>query len=245
MPRLLARLGILLTVSIGLTIGAGWTASAHVTVHSVEAVQGAVAEIGFRVPTESDTASTVKLSVAFPMDTPIASVSVSRHPGWTSRVTKSPVTSPVPDGHGGTLSEVIGQVEWSATGPDSAVKPGEYEEFRVSAGPLPKTDRLVFKVVQTYDSGQVVRWIEEPGAGGAEPEHPAAVLTLGSASGAADEAHAGHVPPAAAASSGGSGSSPLPWWAIAATVLGVLVALGAVLIAIRTGRRQGGDAATA
>jgi hypothetical protein len=40
------------------------------------------------------------------------------------------------------------------------------------------TDQLVFKALQTYDNGEVVRWIDTPAPGAAEPEHPAPVLTL-------------------------------------------------------------------
>jgi periplasmic copper chaperone A len=58
------------------------------------------------------------------------------------------------------------------------IKPGQFQEFPVSAGPLPATDKLVFKALQTYSDGNVVRWIEEPGADGKEPEHPAPVLKL-------------------------------------------------------------------
>ena len=39
----------------------------------------------------------------------------------------------------------------------------------MSLGPLPKADQFVFKALQTYTDGEVVRWIEEP-TGGAEPE---------------------------------------------------------------------------
>jgi periplasmic copper chaperone A len=49
----------------------------------------------------------------------------------------------------------------------------------VSVGPLPSdVDSLVFKALQTYDNGEVVRWIEEETPGGAEPERPAPVLKL-------------------------------------------------------------------
>jgi periplasmic copper chaperone A len=232
------------TVSCGLILGAGSVASAHVTVSSDGAVQGGHAEISFRVPTESDTASTVKLQVAFPSDTPIASVSVLPHPGWTYKVTRAPVAAPVPDGHGGQVTEAVSQIEWSAAGPDTAVKPGEYEVFRVSAGPLPKADRAVFKVVQTYGDGQVVRWIDEPAVEGApKPEHPAAVLALAPAdSSAGDEHAAGHAatPAAVTTTTGGSSTSPVVWWALAATTVAVLAALWAVLIAVRTTRRRGG-----
>jgi periplasmic copper chaperone A len=36
----------------------------------------------------------------------------------------------------------------------------------------------VFKALQTYESGEVVRWIEETPPGGEEPEFPAPVLKL-------------------------------------------------------------------
>jgi uncharacterized protein YcnI len=232
------------TVSCGLILGAGCVAGAHVTVSSSDAVQGGHAEISFRVPTESDTAATVKLQVAFPTDTPIASVSVLPHPGWTYKVTRAPVAAPVPDGHGGQVTEAVSQIEWSAAGPDTAVKPGEYEVFRVSAGPLPKTDRVVFKVLQTYGDGQVVRWIDEPAVEGApEPGHPAAVLALSPAGSSAGEEHAGHLAPVAATTTTTTGTStpPVVWWALAPTAVAVLAALWAVLIAVRTVRRRGGE----
>jgi periplasmic copper chaperone A len=244
--RLLARLGVVATVSCGLVLGAGFVAGAHVSVSSDEAVQGGHAEIAFRVPTESDTTSTVKLQVAFPTDTPITSVSVLPHPGWTYKVTKAPVAAPVPDGHGGQVTQAVSQIEWSAAGPDTAVKPGEYEVFRVSAGPLPKADRAVFKVLQTYSDGQVVRWIDEPAVEGApQPEHPAAVLALAPAGASASDAHAGHLAPAVATTTTGGGTPPVAWWALAATAMAVLAALWAVLVAVRTARRGGGDQAVA
>lgn len=70
--------------------------------------------------------------------------SVLPDPGWAYKVTKTTLPQPVPDGEGGQLSQVVPQVEWTATGKDSAVKPGEYEVFRVAAGP--KTARLVVTV---------------------------------------------------------------------------------------------------
>jgi periplasmic copper chaperone A len=39
----------------------------------------------------------------------------------------------------------------------------------------------VFKTIQTYSDGTVVRWIDDTVAGQAEPEHPAPVLNLAAA----------------------------------------------------------------
>jgi uncharacterized protein YcnI len=244
MNRVLARLGVLLSVSFGLVMWSGSVAGAHVSVHSDEAVQGGHAEVDFRVPSESDTASTVKIQIAFPAETPLASVSVLPHPGWTYKVSRSTLASPVPDGHGGQVTEAVSGLEWTAAGPDTAVKPGEYEVFTVSVGPLPKADQVVFKVLQTYDDGQVVRWIDEPVPGGAEPEHPAAVLALAPA-GAPNAAIVpmGHTMPTAAAPA--SGTSPMVWWALAIIVVAALAALAAVIVTIRTTRRRGGDRLTA
>jgi uncharacterized protein YcnI len=247
MSRLLARLGVLIGLGFGALLGfAPLVASAHVTVHSSDAVQGGHSEIEFRVPTESDTARTVKLSVALPTDTPIASVSVRPHPGWTYKVTNTALPTPVPDGHGGNISNVVGAIEWSATSADTAIKPGEYETFTIAAGPLPKASRLIFKVLQTYDDGQVVRWIDQPAAAGAaEPDHPAAVLSLAASAGqdVAEVAHAGHTTVPAAASS--SGTPAVAWWAMAVTGVAVLAALWAVMISVRSVRRKEADEATA
>src|SRR5690242_13342014 len=81
-------------------VGAGlWfagPASAHVTVSASEAAPGASdVVITFRVPTESDTASTTGLTVQLPTDTPIASVLVAPHPGWTDTVKSVTLKTPI------------------------------------------------------------------------------------------------------------------------------------------------------
>jgi hypothetical protein len=43
-------------------------------------------------------------------------------------------------------------------------------------------NQLQFKASQTYSDGEVVQWIEPTVKGGAEPAHPAPVLTLTKAS---------------------------------------------------------------
>ncbi|HEU5108334.1 MAG TPA: DUF1775 domain-containing protein, partial [Micromonosporaceae bacterium] len=70
-------------------------ASAHVTVNPREATQGGYTRVAFRVPTESDTASTTKVEVFLPDAAPIASVSIMPVPGWTAAVERKKPASPV------------------------------------------------------------------------------------------------------------------------------------------------------
>jgi periplasmic copper chaperone A len=164
-------------LAIGLTTALAGPASAHVSVNPKTATQGGFSALTFRVPTEKDDASTTKLQVAFPADTPLASVSVKPVPGWTYQVTKSKPAQPVQTDDG-PLTDAVSQITWTASSADTAVKPGEFQEFGVSAGPLPTTTAISFKALQTYSDGSVVRWIDTQTPGGPEAEHPAPTLNL-------------------------------------------------------------------
>ncbi|MEU9738608.1 YcnI family protein [Micromonospora chersina] len=164
-------------------LGLAGPASAHVTVNPTEAKQGGYGRFAFRVPNESDTASTTKVEVNLPENAPVGSVSTMPVPGWTVTVEKRKVDPPI-EVHGSQLTEAVSKLTWTAA-PNGGVKPGEFQEFPVSMGPLPQTDRMVFKVLQTYSDGNISRWIEEPTPGGEEPENPAPVLTLTAASASA------------------------------------------------------------
>ncbi|MFC7548015.1 YcnI family protein [Plantactinospora sp. GCM10030261] len=175
-------------VAVALTLGAGTAgvfglaapAAAHVSVNPKEATQGGYGRLAFRVPTESDTASTTKVQVVLPENAPVGSVSTMPVPGWTVSVAKRKLDPPI-EVHGSQVTEAVSEITWTATG-DAAIKPGEFQEFPVSMGPLPEVDKMVFKSLQTYSDGSVVRWIEEPQAGAEEPANPAPVLTLTAAS---------------------------------------------------------------
>lgn len=200
-------------------------ASAHVTVSAQDPTQGGYARVAFRVPTESDTASTTKLEVHLPQATPIASVSTMPVPGWTAAVTRATLPQPIKV-HDSEVTEAVSVITWTA-GPNAAIKPGEFQEFPVSLGPLPNVDQLVFKALQTYSDGNVVRWIEEPVAGGAEPDNPAPVLKLlpaASGNGAA--------PAAATGSDDSSGNGAAVGLGVAGLVTGLAgLALGALAFA--------------
>lgn len=156
---------------------------AHVTVHSQRAEKGGFAKLEFRVPNERDDAGTVKLEVTFPPDALFAFFNIRAVPGWTYTVERTTLPRPL-EVFGRTINEVVSKVTWER----GTIPPGGFEEFEVSVGPLPEdAEQLVFKALQTYSSGEIVRWIElrEPGAS-EDPEQPAPVLDLASAEPGAD-----------------------------------------------------------
>jgi hypothetical protein len=66
----------------------------------------------------------------------------------------------------GAVTEAASEIDWTST--SGAIKPGEFEEFRLSVGPLPKADQMVFKAdqmvfkaIQHYSDGKDVAWIEQ------------------------------------------------------------------------------------
>jgi len=185
LPRARRLAGAAALAVPALVLGAG-AASAHVSVTPDQAEAGAYATLTFKVPNESADASTTAVKVDLPQDAPFTSVSVEPVPGWTAKVTRAPLATPV-EVHGTTVTEAPASVEWTADDPDAAIAPGEFLRFTVSAGAVPEgVDAISLPATQTYSDGEVVAWDEET-TGDAEPEHPAPVLQVVPAAG--DDAH--------------------------------------------------------
>jgi uncharacterized protein len=210
-------------------------ASAHVTVHSTDAVPGGDdAEIVFRVPHEESTPTT-KVEIALPANKPIAGVYAENKPGWSVAITSTKLATPIKTDDGDITTAVV-DVIWTATAGGTPV--GGYDDFTLAAGHLPDTTSITFKAVQTYKSGDVVRWIET----GSSAQHPAPVLTLGAAKPAASAAPAVTVTASAApavtkASSDDSTAKALGGAGLGVAVLAALLALGAF---VRSGRSTRG-----
>jgi uncharacterized protein YcnI len=157
----------------GLLTGFG-TASAHVVATPNTATQGSMVDIAFQVPNEEQSADTTKLEITLPAAYPIATVVAKTTPGWDIQVTKAKLAKPLMSADG-TVTEAVSKITWSG----GRIPPDNFQDFSVLLGPLPTdTDRLVFKAIQTYSNGDVVRWIEVPTPGVAPPEHPAPTVTL-------------------------------------------------------------------
>lgn len=233
---LLGRIGLVTAGAGALVLAVAGPASAHVTVNPNTATQGSYTKVSFRVPTESDTASTTKVQVNLPTDTPIPSVGTKPVVGWSVATVRSKLATPIKSDDG-DITEAVTQITWTAS-KGAEIKPGQFQEFDVSLGPLPASaGQIVFKALQTYSDGTIVRWIDEPATGGAEPDHPAPVLKLMPAGAPAAAQAATTVAPtatAATAATAGSGNAGRGW-GIAALV----VALIALVVGVAAFRRPG------
>jgi uncharacterized protein YcnI len=139
-----------------LVVATAAMAGAHVTVHSKDAKPGSKdATLVFKVPNENAKAKTTKIEIDLPSATPLTGVVPQAPTGWSA------VTS----------ADKIVFTGGSIGGDDSV-------EFPIKVAQLPNVHTIVFKALQTYSSGAVVRWIETAAAGGKEPDHPAPTLNL-------------------------------------------------------------------
>jgi uncharacterized protein YcnI len=230
-----ASAGALLVAAL-VCVSAG-VALAHVTVNPKSAVKGSYTVLTFRVPNEMDNANTTELDVQLLQNpaAPIPSVSVKPVPGWTAAVTNEELPAPVKTKNG-EVSEAASVIKWTG----GTVKPGEFQEFEISVGPLPSNvDQLIFPAVQVYSNGQSVRWVELQKPGQAEPAHPAPVLKLvdadapaASAGTAAPAAQTG-VTVAAKPASSSSSSSGLATVGVVLGAIGVLLGAAAVVLVLR------------
>jgi len=214
------------------------TASAHVSVSSTDAAPGGFGEMTFRVPNESDSASTTGLRVQLPTDTPLAFVSVEPVPGWTVTTETTPLDPPV-DVEGSQITEAVSEISWTADDEDAAIAPGEYLSFSVSGGPLPDAESLTLPAIQVYSDGTEVSWIEPSVEGQGEPEHPAPVLDLTAAEAAPAEAATD--PAATSADEGTSGPAVT---ALVVGIVGLLAGIAGIALALAA-RRQAATPASA
>jgi uncharacterized protein YcnI len=195
-------------------------AGAHVTLQPKEVPADGFTRLDVRVPTERDDASTTKVRLKFPPGFEFASYEPVE--GWTVKVVRA--------------GKRVGEVVIAAAG-GAGIAPGQFRDFGLS---LRMPDRpgatLTFKALQTYDSGEVVRWIGAPDA-----DEPAPRVKLTEAAGeGGHEANAQPAEPAAAGDGdGGDDDGPSTALVIAALALAALGATAGVA-ALMTARRAGG-----
>jgi len=222
------------TAALTASVTVASTASAHVTVSSADAAPGGYGKLTFRVPNESDTASTVALRIQVPEDSALASLRAQPVPGWTVVTTTSELPEPT-EVHGQEITSYVSVVEFRAQD-GGGIAPGQFQEFALSGGAFPDdVDALSFPAVQTYSDGTEAAWIEPTVDGQPEPERPAPVLSLtGSTSGetASDGAATGTT-----AEAGDDDGSGLATTALVVAVLGLLAGLGGLALGLSARRR--------
>lgn len=222
-----------------MTLGLG-VASAHVTVTPDAPTEGASTQVTFRVPSESKTATTTKIEVNLPTDTPFTSVRVKPVPGWTAEVVRGALPQPV-SVNGATITEAPLSVSWTANDAASQLTVDQYQMFSVYVGKLPKSGTTVMlPVAQSYSDGSLRNWDDPVIEGQAEPEHPAPAFTTTSAApaehGHADTAAATQVTEPMASVSPDVGTPGQVWVAMVAGVLGLAAGIAAFLRSGRTRR---------
>jgi uncharacterized protein YcnI len=170
----LKRLALALTVAAAALVVLAPAAAAHVTVDPSSAPKGGEITLGFRVPNEMSDADTVKVQIFFPTGSPVLGVDPESIRGWQDTVTMQHLTTPVQTDDG-PVSDVVSEIDWSG-GP---IAVGHFAEFFVLAQSLPSnTNTLVFKALQTYSNGDIVRWIDPVVPGQSPPPHPTPILQL-------------------------------------------------------------------
>ena len=149
-------------------------ASAHVTLQPSTAPADGFTRLDVRVPNERDDAATVKVDVQLPPG--FAFVSYEPRPGW--KVDGQARRRPSSRSRSKAASRSTrrsAQITWSG----GRIGPGEFVDFGLSLR-MPKGeagDKLTFKALQTYEDGDVVRWI-----GPEDADEPAPIVTLTGAS---------------------------------------------------------------
>ena len=236
MPTLAVRRSLATAATATLLLaGSCAVAEAHVRVTPDTATPGSYVTLTFKVPTESASASTTKLEVDLPTDHPFGSVSYQPVPGWTTVVTTSKLATPVKTDDG-EITEAPSKLVWTASA-DAAIKPGQFQTFAISVGPVPDTGKLNLPAHQTYSDGSVVDW-DQSQTGSEEPEHPAPVLYITdtppgeAASAASSSATLGNATPSNAptvsAAATTSTDNTARWFGVGGIVLGAAGLVAAV-----------------
>lgn len=158
------RRALLGALAGGLVAALTPAAAAHVTVQPNEAVVGSFSRFVVRVPNERPDGDTTKIVLRMP---PLAFVSFEDKEGWKREVKMVELEEPlvVLDTE---ITETVGKVTWKG----GRIGPGEFLELGFSARMPDAEATLVFDALQTYSSGEVVKWTDGP-----DSETPAARLT--------------------------------------------------------------------
>ena len=218
------KLKITLALVAALALAAPAGAAAHVTLQPDEAAAGDFTVLDVRVPNERDDAATTKVAVQFPPGFIFASYQPVA--GWSVDVEMEKLAKPITS-HGEEITEQVSQMTWTADGAGAGIQAGQFVDFPISVQiPGEAGDTLTFKALQTYDDGEVVRWIGAP-----DSEDPAPQVAV--TEGGEDHGSAGSHPTEEASDDSEGASKGL---GIAALILGALGLLAGGTALVRSRR---------
>jgi uncharacterized protein YcnI len=171
------------TIGVPAAIGAGLllvlaaplSASAHVSIDPGQAESGSYTVVTLKVPNESETATTNRVELSLPTDTPFTSVRYVPVAGWSAELVTTTLPEPVTIGES-TITEAVTSVVWTADA-GSEIGAGQLQLFPLSVGPVPDTGSVALAADQGYTDGTTVRWNETAD----DAEHPAPVLYINDA----------------------------------------------------------------
>jgi uncharacterized protein YcnI/predicted enzyme related to lactoylglutathione lyase len=166
----------LLIVLLVLMMPAG--AAAHVRVQPEEVEAGTYTVLQVNVPNESNDLATTKVVLEFPpgfayaLYRPVA--------GWSGDVKMTKAAKSIIGGQ--TTPAGVGRVTWTARQRGAEIQPDQFEEFPIAVQ-IPDTagEMLTFEATQTYENGDVVRWVGGPNS--QEPAPQVLVTAAGDDSG--------------------------------------------------------------
>lgn len=169
-------------------------AAAHVTVHPNSLPAGSFTVVDVTVPNERQNAATTRVELKLPPG--VFFLSTQPVAGWKAQVVYRKLARPT-QVHGSEITQEADRVIWSG----GRIEPGQFQRFPLSIRVPDRAGSLAtFKALQTYSSGEIVRWIGPPGA-----DEPAPQVALTAADSSVTD-----VPGGVSASTGGHGGSGTP-----------------------------------
>ena len=162
----------LLATTLGL-LALAEPAAARVSIVPGAVKGGGTETFAVRLANERQDTSSNRFELVFPKDIPISSVEVVPVEGWTATVHQRRLARPV-EVDGQVVREVAASIVWEG----DRVGPGQYEQFLVTLGPLPRDGVLAFAATQTYTNGDTDTWTDATAAGRQDSRAP--TVTIGS-----------------------------------------------------------------
>jgi uncharacterized protein YcnI len=147
-------------------------ARADVSLQPDAVAPGRAVPVTVQVMNERAGDSTTRVELTFPSKPPIPWIDVVPVPDWSVRIERRRLDHPL-DTPEGSANVAVTKVVWTG-GP---IKGGSLGRFTMRVGPLSLgANQMVFKARQTYESGHVVRWDDDPTLLNAP--HPSPVLLV-------------------------------------------------------------------